>query len=316
MTDLMGKRKYFFALSLLIIIAGIAGFLINGLELDIQFQGGTIIKIEMADENFDADTIGTELSGSLGKIITAQKSKTFNPENPVDMIDMLVLKVSSEETLTSDELGTVYEILENKFAVDPNAQKDERIVAPFIGKELMSKGVQAVLIASVLIILYVWWRFSVMSGLPAALAAIIALLHDALVMFSVYSLFRIPLNEAFVAAVLTILGYSMNDTIIIYDRIRENSGLVKKASTKELVNKSVLQSLSRSVNTLITTLVCVLTVFIFASINNISSLKEFTLPLLIGLISGTYSSIFIASPLWMMWKDYKLKRRVHASRVK
>ncbi len=312
MIDLMGKRYYFFIISILIIIAGIAGFLINGLELDIQFQGGTIIKIEMQNGEFDTNSISNVLSSSLGKNITSQKSETYNPENPDDKIDMLVLKVSSEETLTADELDRVYEILEQEFGVSPQAEKDAKSVAPFIGKELMNKGVTAALIASILIIIYVWWRFSVMSGLAAALMAIAALLHDALIMFSVYSLFRIPLNEAFVAAVLTILGYSMNDTIIIYDRIRENTGLFKKGATKELVNRSVLQTISRSVNTLLTTLVTILTVYIFASVNNISSLKEFTLPLIIGLVSGTYSSLFVASPLWMMWKQYNMRKRVHA----
>ncbi len=312
MIDLMGKRYYFFIISVLIIVAGLVGFFVNGLELDIQFQGGTIIKIEMQNSEFDTNNISSVLSSSLGKSISAQKSETNNPENPNDRIDMLVLKVSSEETLTADELNRVYEILEQEFGVSPQVQKDDKSVAPFIGKELMNKGLTAVLIASILIIIYVWWRFSVMSGLAAALMAIAALLHDALVMLSVYSLFRIPLNEAFVAAVLTILGYSMNDTIIIYDRIRENTGHFKKGSTKELVNRSVLQTISRSANTLLTTLITILTVYIFAAVNNISSLKEFTLPLIVGLVSGTYSSLFVASPLWMMWKQYSMKKRVHA----
>lgn len=310
MIDLMGKRKYFFALSLLLIFIGIVGFFVNGLQLDIQFQGGTIMQIEMNDGNFDTNEVEGIVSSAVNKKVTAQKLQTLNVDNQNDKIDLLMLKVSKENTLTGEELNKVVEVLKEKYNVKEDAQMQVQSVAPFMGKEMLGKGLKAALIASLLIVIYVWWRFSVMSGLPAAIMAIVALLHDALIMLSVYTVFRIPINESFVAAVLTILGYSLNDTIIIYDRIRENSTLLRKVPVDELVNKSVVQTLSRSINTVVTTLVCIISVYIFASINNIQSLKEFSLPLIVGLASGAYSSIFIASPLWMMWKKSNTYKKV------
>ena len=155
-----------------------------------------------------------------------------------------------------------------------------------------------------------------MHGLSAGVIAIIALLHDIMVMFTVYIIFRIPLNNSFIAAVLTIIGYSMNDTVVIYDRIRENTRIMRKTTLKDLVNKSVLQSLSRSVNTSLTTLICILTLYVFAAVNNIESIKEFTLPLAIGIISGVYSTIFIASPLYLMWQERGKRKKTSGKPAK
>lgn len=310
MIDLMGKRYYFFIFSMVLILAGIIGFIVNGVQLDIQFQGGTIVKIQMNDDEFDTNEIENVVSSAIDKKVSAQKSQTFNPEDPDNKIDILMLKVSGENTLKDYELNKLVEVLRNDYDVKTDAETEIQSVEPFIGAEMMKKAVQAAFIAALLIVLYIWWRFSVMSGLSAAITAIVALMHDAAVMFSVYTIFKIPLNESFVAAVLTILGYSMNDTIIIYDRIRENSSLMRKMPIKELVNKSVIQTLSRSINTVLTVLVCIITIYIFSSINNIQSLKDFSFPLMVGLASGGYSSIFIASPLWMMWRQSQAKKRV------
>lgn len=314
--DIMGKRKYFFALSIIVILAGFVGYLINGLQLDIQFQGGTIIQVQVNDNSFDTATVESVVGGAINKTVTAQKMQAYNPEDPNAGINLLQLKVSSEDTLTDTEFNKVVEVLRSEFGVKPDAEMDVKSVQPFIGKEMMQKGVNAIVISSILIILYVWWRYSVMSGLAAAVFAVLALFHDAAVMLAVYTIFKVPVNELFVAAILTILGYSMNDTIIVYDRVRENSRLMKKADLFELVNISTIQTLSRSINTLVTTVINVLTVYIFASASNIQSLKDFTLPLLVGLISGAYSSIFIAGPLWAIWKKSTLQKKVKARTAK
>jgi preprotein translocase subunit SecF len=316
MIDIIGKRKYFFALSILLIAIGIIGYVVNGVQLDIQFQGGTLMQIQMSDENYDTASVETIIGNELGKKVTAQKMQTFNPKDAADKINVLVLKVSKENTLTGEERNKVIEILRRDFGVQEGTEMNVLSVEPFIGKEMLQKGVQAALISSLLIILYVWWRFSVMSGLSAAIAAVLALLHDAAVMFSVYTVFNLPLNESFVAAILTILGYSINDTIIIYDRIRENSSLMKKSHVFELTNRSILQTISRSINTMLTTVISVATVYVFASVNNIQSLKEFTLPLIVGLLSGAYSSIFIAGPLWAIWKNSQARKKVASKAAK
>lgn len=255
----------------------------------------------MSDDNFNANEIGDVLRDMLNKNVTSQKLQAYNPKNEGEKINILMLKVPSKDTLTDTEINNIDELLKEKYRAKGIQQTQS--VQPFIADEIKKTGLKAVFIASLLIILYIWWRFSTMSGLPAALMALVALVHDAFVMISAYAIFKIPMNESFIAAILTILGYSLNDTIVLYDRIRENSNKMRKAPIDELVNTSIVQSLSRTMNTSVTTLLAVIIVYIFAAVNNIQSIKEFTFPLIIGIISGTYSSIFIASPLWMMWKQ-------------
>jgi preprotein translocase subunit SecF len=314
--DFYGKRYLFFGISILIILCGLIGYIVNGVSLDIQFEGGTLMKFVMQDGNFDTDKIQAEIRKELGKSITAQKLQTYNPSNENEKLNVLSLRVSKQDALTGDEINKVIQILKNDFGLKEGADMQIQNVAPFIGREMLEKGILAAVIASVLIVFYVWWRFSVMSGLSAAIFANVALIHDALVMLSFYLIFRFPLNESFLAALLTILGYSINDTIIIYDRIRENSKFIKKTAYGQLINTSIVQTLSRTINTTVTTLICIITILVFASANNISSLKEFTLPLTVGLVSGTYSTIFIASPLWAMWQEHKLNKVAKAKASK
>jgi len=313
MVDLMGKKYYFFGLSILIIIAGFIGYLVNDLQWDIQFQGGTILEIPMKDGNFDPRKAEDIVKTTTGKIATAQKSETYDSSGKSSKVYLLTVNIANKQgSLTGDERNKVIDALRKEFNIDPGAQMNVNSVAPFIGKELLNKGLQAVFWASLLIIIYIWWRFKIMSGLSAGIMAVLALLHDSLIMLSVYTIFRIPVNDAFIAAVLTVIGYSMNDTIIIYDRIRENSNLLRKTPIAELVNRSIIQTLARSINTVLTVEICMITVFVFASIYNITSIKDFTLPLIIGITSGCYSSIFIASPLWVLWKESRSKKKVPA----
>lgn len=312
MINIVGKSKYFFMLSALVILAGVIGFIIHGgFNLDIQFQGGTVIEVQMNDSNYNTETIESTIQKAIGKKVLAQKSITnVTSKGKNQKLNMLILSVASKNTLTNAEQKKVIDILKNDFKVKPNAQITVRNIQPSIGKQLLIRGLEAVAVASILIILYIWIRFKVMSGLSAGVTAVIGLLHDALIMLSIYTIFNIPLNESFIAAVLTILGYSMNDTIIIYDRIRENNSIFRKTPIEEMVNTSIYQTLSRSINTVVTVLISLITVYLFAYYNDISSLKEFTFPLIIGTASGAYSSIFIASPLWAIWRKYKLKKKV------
>ncbi|MGE5612841.1 MAG: protein translocase subunit SecF [Bacillota bacterium] len=310
MVDLMGKKNYFFALSILILLAGVVGYFINGLQLDIQFQGGTIMQIEMPDDTFDTEKAADIVMEAIGKKAIVQKSSTINVEDSDDKIDLMVLNIGSRDTLNDEERTKVIEALRAEFNIAKDASVNLQSVEPFIGDEIRTKALYAVLCSSILIVLYVWWRFRTMHGLSAGVCAVVALIHDVMVMFTVYIIFRLPINESFIAAALTIIGYSINDTVVIYDRIRENTKLLKKMPVHELVNKSVLQSLSRSINTSVTTIISILTLFIFAVAFNIQSIREFTLPLAAGIISGVYSTLFIASPLYMMWQEAKIKRKI------
>ncbi|HHV97796.1 MAG TPA: protein translocase subunit SecF [Clostridiaceae bacterium] len=311
MIDFVGKRKIFFTIPIIIIIAGIIGLIVNGgLNYDIQFQGGTILEIEMPDDTFDANEIGAAISELVNKTVSPQKVKTYNPQEGQETMNILMLKVPSESTLTDEEIEKIFNLLREDYNVATDAQVQVQSVEPFIAVEIRQKGLLAISIASLLILAYIWWRFSTISGLPAAVTALLALLHDAAIMLSAYAIFNIPINESFIAAVLTILGYSINDTIIIYDRIRENRNKMRKASLEELTNISLNQTLNRTLYTTITTLIAVITVYVFATIYKIQSIKDFTFPLTIGLVSGVYSTLFIATPLWMMWKKKQDEAKV------
>ena len=310
MIDLMSKRKMFFLLSIVLIVIGIGAIFVNGLQLDIQFQGGTQIVIQMNDSNYELTEVSSIAEEISGKIVTAKKLRTHIADSE-DKIDLLMLQVGTKESLDNQTIMSIINTIRSEYDVNKGNTFESQSIDPLIGAELLRNGIIAAIIASVLIVFYVWVRFSVMNGLSAAAFALVALIHDALIMFSVYTVFRIPLNESFIAALLTILGYSLNDTIIVYDRIRENSKMHRRSNVKELVNRSVVQTLSRSINTSVTTVLAILCVYVLATINGIDSLRDFSFPLIIGMISGTYSSIFIASPLWMMYK-LASKRKIRA----
>ncbi len=309
MIDLYGKRFYFFGLSILIVIAGIVGYFVHGgFNLDIQFEGGAIVSLQMEDNNFDAAKAADDVSKAINKKVSAQKSERVDP-NGKDRIYMLVLNVAEKtQSLSSEEVSKVLDTVKGNFKVKKDTQPEIRNVSAFIGQELLKNAMVATVIVCILIILYLWFRFRTMSGPSAGVMGVVGLLHDAAVMISVYTIFNIPMNESFIAGILTILGYSMCDTIIIYDRVRENTKLLRKVPIAELVNKSILQTLGRSINTVLTVLISIATVYGFAVYYHIESVQEFTLPLLIGIASGCYSSIFISSPLWVMWKQYKAKQ--------
>ncbi len=307
MFDIIGKRKWFFAISITIMVIGIIGyFVFDGFKLDIQFQGGTIFEIEMQDDNFDEERAEEIVRETLGKIATGMKSRALSAGNSGEDIHLLTLNIA--DPLTSEEQDKLMEALRKEFNISDDAQMNISNVEPTIGGEQLRKGIQAIFITLFLIICYIAVRFRVMHGWSSGLIAVVALLHDVMVMLIVYIIFRIPLNDSFVAGILTILGYSLNDTVIIYDRIRENTKLMHKVSYKELVNTSIVQTLSRTLNTTAITLMSVIVLFVFSVYYGIESITEFAFPLMMGIISGTYSSICICGPLWVMWRELQQRK--------
>src|SRR5690554_165162 len=175
MIDYIGKRKYFFAISFIIILAGIIGLFVNGLQLDIQFQGGTIIQLEMDNDNYDIGELEAKISKIAGKAVSAQKLETYNPENTEERLKILMLKLGGV-TLSETERADILQMIMEEYPVADNPEMQVDSVEPFIGKEMLKNGITAALIASALIIIYIWYRFSVMSGLAAAITAVKALL--------------------------------------------------------------------------------------------------------------------------------------------
>ncbi|NCC69946.1 MAG: protein translocase subunit SecF, partial [Clostridia bacterium] len=189
------------------------------------------------------------------------------------------------------------------------ALSESLTVEPFTGARFFRNGMIAIALSFFLILVYVGIRFRKIGGLSAGAMAIVALLHDALIVTSVFIVFKIPLNQIFVAAILTIIGYSINDTIVIYDRVRENNGLLgKKTTPEELIDVSISETLTRSINTSVTVFIAITVVFIFAQVYDIESIKNFALPMMFGTVTGCYSSVCIALPLWTMWRKHKINK--------
>ncbi len=325
MVNLYAKRYYFFILSALIILSGVVMYLVEGFKLDIEFEGGTIIEMRANDKMFtEANTqeLQTKIADFVEKTINkpakVQKSTSYDVSGTNSKsFDIITISIGSENTLSNTELTKVEEAVVKEFKLNAkDAVVSEESVEPFIGKEIMNNGLKAVVIAFILIILYVWYRFKAMSGLSAGVFAVVGVLHDVLIMLAVYVIFQIPLNESFIAAILTVVGYSMNDTVIIYDRIRENNRLLRKIPLPELVNSSIIQTLNRSINTVVTSLIAITTVYIFSKVNGINSMEQFSFPLIVGITAGCYSSIFIASPLYVMWKESQKKKKISGKPAK
>lgn len=296
------KRKMFFTISIIIMLLGIASIFINGINLSIQFKGGAILKYSYIGE-IDTNEVANKASTLLNRNTEVQLTEDIATQSK-----KIVLNLSGNSGLSANEQEELDNMLKKEFA-EANLQLSEsNVVEPFIGKRFLRNGMTAILVAGISIILYVWLRFKRISGLSAGVIALIALLHDILVVFFTFTLFNIPINDSFIAVTLTIIGYSINDTIVIYDRIRENKPHYLKAPVEELVNTSINQSLTRSINTTATTVISMLIVYIFAYIYNIDSIKSIAFPLIIGLITGCYSTICLAGPMWAMWQKKKATR--------
>jgi preprotein translocase subunit SecF len=299
------KHRYiFFAISILVILAGIVAVFINGIQLDIQFKGGSILKYTYSG-TIDAEQAGSVIQAALNKDAYCQ-----NQHNLAKDEQMLIVNLAKDEALTSQEQELVTDALLAAYPDQDVALSESLIVEPFIGARFFRNGIIAIVVSFALILVYVAFRFRNIGGLSAGAMAIVALIHDAIVVTAAFIIFKIPLNDSFIAAMLTIIGFSINDTIVIYDRIRENQVKVgAKFVPEELVDRSITQSMSRSINTNIAVFLSITIVYIFAAIYDIKSIKEFALPMMFGTVSGCYSTICIAGPLWTMYQNHKRKKK-------
>lgn len=290
-------RKVFFGIALGLLALGIVLSFTLGVELDIQFRGGSLITYHYTGE---LDLIEAEraVSDALGQSVTAQSTTAVSDGNTA-----LVISVAGNEALLPSEMTSVIEALESAFPDREVALASSRLVAPFIGRETLINGLLAMLVASVLIIAYVWYSFRKISGPSAGVMALIALFHDILIAFFVFVVMRTPLNESVIAVTLTILGFSINDTIVIYDRIRENVRLTNGSlPLSDLVDLSVRQSFTRGIITSLCTFAAVGVAYVFSMAYGLTSIAEFALPMMVGIISGAFSSLFLVAPLWVAWK--------------
>ena len=303
--NFIGNRKKFYTFSCALIAVVLVFCGIFGVKMDVEFKGGSMITLAYegdADLNDLKSTIGTELGKS---------NLTLQTGSDISGSQTLTVTLPGSDTLTTEQLDNLLAAMNEQYPDNNFVQNEVSNVDATIGKEFLLKSVVALVAACVLILLYVAYRFRKIGGLKAGSTAIVALLHDMFVVFGVFVILRIPLNGNFIAALLTILGYSINDTVVIYDRIRENSALYgkKQMSLAELVNLSVNQSFARSLMTSITTCLALGVVCVVSVIYRLDSIYSFAFPLLFGMVSGVYSTICIATPLWVDWKNKKKAAR-------
>jgi preprotein translocase SecF subunit len=276
-------------------LLGVISIFVNGINLSIQFKGGAIIKYSYTGD-IDADKAGDLATSVLNRDTEVQITEDLATKSK-----KIAFNLAGNSGLDAAEQDKLDTALKAAFP-DINLKLSEsNVVEPFIGKKFLQNGLIAIALSSVFIILYVKFRYEKISGLSAGVIGLIALAHDVLVVFFSFILFKIPLNDSFIAVTLTIIGYSINDTIIIYDRIRENKPAFERKPFEDLVDTSINQSLTRSINTSVATAASVLIVCIFAFLYNIDSIKSFAMPMFVGIISGSYSTICLAGPMLVMW---------------
>ena len=285
--NIVKKRYWWFALSLLVIIPGIISLFMHGLNLGIDFKGGTMIEM-----TFKKPVTQTAVTDTMKSVGLGGEVQLSNGDEAV---------LIRTDALQQDKRNELMTALQTKVGEYDKTTLQEDEVGPAMGQELTRNAFWSLLIAMGLMIAYISFRFQFVF----AISGIIALLHDVLVVVGIFSLFQWQIDSSFVAAVLTIFGYSINDTVVIFDRIRENEAKMKRGdSYEDMVDKSVWQTMRRSVNTVITVLIALLSVFILGG----ESTKIFSLAMLIGVFSGAYSSIFNASQILVEIKTHMKKK--------
>ncbi len=300
--NFIGKSKIFFGISLAIIVIGLICNIIFGVTLDIQFKGGTI-----ANYGFLGDIDQEALKDAI-QTATPEHQVSFTitqdiMNNTEDAQAYTVsIQFSGNESISSDVLSGITDTLTEKFPDNNFTYQETSSVEAAMGVKFLLKCLTAVAIASVLMVIYVTIRFKRIGGLSAGVMALVALFHDVAMIYFMYVIFRMPIDSSFIAVVLMIIGYSLNDTIVIYDRVREERRLAgPRADIADVFNHSASAVMGRTIATSVTTLVAIGTVYVVAAIFNLTSVQAFALPMMIGIVSGCYSSLCIAGPLWVLW---------------
>ncbi len=319
--NIIGQRRYWFALSGAVIIAGIIALIIHhGLPLGLSFTGGTTI-----DVKFTRSVTESEIQQALRNVVVpetagvasqasgnAELQASLEPLRRGEASVQLATKagdaapndraiISSQSSIADP--GPVFTALDKAGLTVDRGQSQITAVGPSLSKEYLNNSLAALALALFLQLLYIAFRFG--NQLRFGIVADLALIHDVLVMVGIYAIANRKADDAFLAALLTVIGYSVMDSIVIFDRIRENGRLMPDVPYDKMVNTSLLQTMTRSVNTLVTVVIVLVALLLFGG----DTLKNFAFALLVGVISGAYSSIFIASPLLVIWKNFDLRRR-------
>lgn len=292
--NILGKRYLFFGVSLFIIITGLILLFVNKVPLSIDFTGGSLLEVTFTSKSPEtSEIIGIYESADI-KDVQVQTTETGS-------------YIIRSQFLDNEQRDTVVSALNDNFGEVKIVRFDS--VGPSIGKQVTSRGAIAVTVSSLLVVLFIAWSFrGVQNAFRYGVCAVLAMIHDVAIIFAITGfgswLFGWEIDSLFLTALLTVIGFSMQDTIVVFDRIRENANIYRRLDFETLVNHSIVQTLQRSINTqLMTVEFLLLALAMFGGI----TLREFASILLIGLLSGTYSSIFIAAPILVLWEKQEWK---------
>lgn len=291
--DFCGKWKEIFLVPIILLIAGIVLLFTMGFNIGVDFSGGSMIYAEIGSGKFNVDDVRSIVGEYTNNAVVS-----YSGDNNIG-VD---IRLGGTDDV-NDVQDKIIAALTEKYEID-ESKIDVEYVGPTIGKSLIVNASLALAVAFVLMLAYIWFRFELMSGI----VALIGIAHDVLMMFVFTILFQIQINTPFIAALLTIVGYSINNTIIIFDRIRSNrSKLSGQKELSEIVNISIRETFARSVNTTVTTLIALIVLYVVG----VESIKTFTLPIIIGIVAGFFSSVFISGPMWLLLtKNKKEKSKV------
>lgn len=285
------KRKLFFTISAILVVLSIVLLFVRGLNFGIDFTGGTTLQFDLGKTKYSV-AVEDEL-----RAIVKEQAKT----------DDIIIQKTGESgvsiktlELTNEQSDAVIDAIIAKYSLSQqNLLANEKVSGTVSGR-LIGDSLKAIILAVILMLIYITIRFDFQSGT----SAVIALAHDVLIMLGFYALFGFTVNTSFIAAILTIVGYSINATIVVFDRVRENNRLMRKAAPDEIADKAIQGSYLRAINSSLTTLFTIGVLYIMG----VDSIREFALPIIVGIVAGTYSSLFIAGPFWAWWKGLDKKK--------
>ena len=302
--DFVTLRKRFLTVSSCLMAAIVLCAVVFGVRLDTEFTGGAMITLRYEDSFVLSDVQATAAEALGSKDLTLQTG-----ENVATGEQTLKISMPGTETVTTDEVQTLLDSLNEQYPENAFAQLSLSNVSAAMGTKFLQKSLVAVVFALAVILLYIAFRFKNIGGLTGGMMAVLALLNDLMVVFGTFVLLRTPLDGNFIAAMLTILGYSINDTVVVYDRIRENRSLMgKKATFEELVNQSVNQSARRTIITTVTTVMALAVMCIISKLYGLDSIFTFAFPLTMGMLSGVYTSLCVSTSAWVLWTERKQKK--------
>ena len=313
MFDIVKHKTIFLTIALVAVLASVASLIFRGFNLDTDFAGGMAITYRVGSDFTVSD---------VQEIVDKALGNDQSPSSVQQSGEEVIIKFGFDNSLTTDEersdfsmekVSAITAALQEKYGAPTEDNQDsgvilknQDIVSPSTGRDLARSALYMSLLACVAILLYVTFRFEFTSGV----VAIVALVHDVVLLLGIYSITQMSVDTNFIAAILTVLGYSINNTIVIMDRIRENTRHARKETYGEIANASIIQTMTRSVNTTVTTLLTIGMVYIMG----VPSIRAFSLPIIIGIVVGFYSSVFVSGPLWAMWRDSAVKGKKQAAK--